>query len=472
MGALHPAGRGGQPQLAGVLPQPGSGAGGPAERAHAPHTAALGPGLPRPRLRVARGAPARAGDDRAGSGTELRGLVADPRDRERQTQHDRRQRVAPRRALDRLVLAGLVVVLACALAAWRVRSPELDRRLSTGLALLLLALVAVGMGGKYLHGSPSVTVGECRAAARDARRARRRRRPPARRPLRRAAAAGHRRDRTVGRADAAAGAHARLCARRAAAVPGAERSPRHCSAARSASRCSGCGCSTACRYETRRAAARARAAARRMRPTAPSRASQRAGGAPSAKQRRADGIPRNALAEVRPIGRGPRFEPPVRGPRARRLHRAARHRLEAHIEVFGADRVVLLPAGIGTQAAAGHERRPAHARSLLRCSGHARSHRHRLLPSRPAADARRPLQGLGPGAQRHADRLIQRQRVRVYVNGRAHGRVAARGTAHAARGDRARGRRRGSRRIRVSASRAPAAVLPEPRVGPMDTLTM
>jgi hypothetical protein len=52
-----------------------------------------------------------------------------------------------------------LVLLACALAAWRLRSPSLDRRLANGLALLLLALVAVGTGGKYLHGSPAVTPG-------------------------------------------------------------------------------------------------------------------------------------------------------------------------------------------------------------------------------------------------------------------------------------------------------------------------
>lgn len=53
----------------------------------------------------------------------------------------------------------VLVLLACALAAWRLHSPELDRRVSAGLGLLLLALVAIGMGGKYLHGSPSVTAG-------------------------------------------------------------------------------------------------------------------------------------------------------------------------------------------------------------------------------------------------------------------------------------------------------------------------
>jgi hypothetical protein len=53
----------------------------------------------------------------------------------------------------------VLVLLVCALAAWRLRSPGLERRLSLRLALLLLALVAVGMGGKYLHGSPTVTAG-------------------------------------------------------------------------------------------------------------------------------------------------------------------------------------------------------------------------------------------------------------------------------------------------------------------------
>jgi hypothetical protein len=53
----------------------------------------------------------------------------------------------------------VLVLLLCAAAAWRVRSPELDRRITLRLALLLLLLVAVGMGGKYLHGSPAVTAG-------------------------------------------------------------------------------------------------------------------------------------------------------------------------------------------------------------------------------------------------------------------------------------------------------------------------
>ncbi|MCL2418724.1 MAG: hypothetical protein FWD04_05495 [Conexibacteraceae bacterium] len=53
----------------------------------------------------------------------------------------------------------VLVLIACALAAWRVGSPALDRRLSRGLALSLLALVAIGIGAKYLHGSPNVSTG-------------------------------------------------------------------------------------------------------------------------------------------------------------------------------------------------------------------------------------------------------------------------------------------------------------------------
>jgi hypothetical protein len=51
--------------------------------------------------------------------------------------------------------------------------------------------------------------------------------------------------------------------------------------------------------------------------------------------------------EARPIGRGPRFHEPVTG----RVHGSCRSRLgpraDAHVEVFAANRVVLIPAGIG-----------------------------------------------------------------------------------------------------------------------------
>jgi hypothetical protein len=77
-----------------------------------------------------------------------------------------------------------------------------------------------------------------------------------------------------------------------------------------------------------------------------------------AKQRRAGvgvdrgtaGIPASLLAAARPIGSGPRFEPPIAGPVSGRCEPALGRRRAAHIEVFGANRVVLLAAGIGTRA--------------------------------------------------------------------------------------------------------------------------
>jgi hypothetical protein len=61
-------------------------------------------------------------------------------------------------------------------------------------------------------------------------------------------------------------------------------------------------------------------------------------------------IPASLLAGVRPIGRGPRFQPPISGTVPGRCQRKLGVRLAAHIEVFGANRVVLLAAGIGSAA--------------------------------------------------------------------------------------------------------------------------
>lgn len=58
---------------------------------------------------------------------------------------------------------------------------------------------------------------------------------------------------------------------------------------------------------------------------------------------------RQLLAGVRPIGRGPRFQPgPGNSPlgACRRPFGAREH---AHLEIFGADRVVLLATGLGTR---------------------------------------------------------------------------------------------------------------------------
>ncbi len=60
-------------------------------------------------------------------------------------------------------------------------------------------------------------------------------------------------------------------------------------------------------------------------------------------------IPARLVREARPIGRGARFQPPARGPVIGSCRRAIGPALGVHVEVFAADRVVLIPAGIGTR---------------------------------------------------------------------------------------------------------------------------
>ncbi len=60
------------------------------------------------------------------------------------------------------------------------------------------------------------------------------------------------------------------------------------------------------------------------------------------------GIPRSLLRAARPIGVGPRFQPPVSGSPVGRCRRELGLRRGVHLEVFAADRVVIVPAGIGT----------------------------------------------------------------------------------------------------------------------------
>ncbi len=59
--------------------------------------------------------------------------------------------------------------------------------------------------------------------------------------------------------------------------------------------------------------------------------------------------PAALVAEARPIGRGPRFQPPARGPVLGACTRRLGPRDGVHVEVFGANRVVIIPAGIGTR---------------------------------------------------------------------------------------------------------------------------
>jgi hypothetical protein len=75
------------------------------------------------------------------------------------------------------------------------------------------------------------------------------------------------------------------------------------------------------------------------------------GAASTTVNRRArNGIPPSLLAGARPIGRGPRFQPPLHSEPTGRCTDTLGARQQAHVEVFGANRVVLLPAGIGTRS--------------------------------------------------------------------------------------------------------------------------
>jgi hypothetical protein len=60
-------------------------------------------------------------------------------------------------------------------------------------------------------------------------------------------------------------------------------------------------------------------------------------------------IPRALLSEARPIGTGPRFTLPAGGPVAGTCRRSLGPRIGVHVEVFAANRVLLLPAGIGAR---------------------------------------------------------------------------------------------------------------------------
>lgn len=61
------------------------------------------------------------------------------------------------------------------------------------------------------------------------------------------------------------------------------------------------------------------------------------------------GIPSALLHEARPIGRGPRFHPPASGLVIGPCHPKLGPRQGVHVEVFAANRVVLLAAGIGVR---------------------------------------------------------------------------------------------------------------------------
>ena len=70
---------------------------------------------------------------------------------------------------------------------------------------------------------------------------------------------------------------------------------------------------------------------------------------PPARSPATASIPRALLSEARPIGTGPRFTLPASGPVAGTCQRSLGPRVGVHVEVFAANRVLLLPAGIGAR---------------------------------------------------------------------------------------------------------------------------
>jgi hypothetical protein len=60
-------------------------------------------------------------------------------------------------------------------------------------------------------------------------------------------------------------------------------------------------------------------------------------------------IPGSLLSEARPIGTGPRFTLSPSGPVTGRCESSLGPRFGVHVEVFAANRVLLLPAGIGAR---------------------------------------------------------------------------------------------------------------------------
>jgi hypothetical protein len=59
-------------------------------------------------------------------------------------------------------------------------------------------------------------------------------------------------------------------------------------------------------------------------------------------------LPRSLVAQARPVGRGPRFQPGVSGAVIGACRPRLGARQGAHVELFAENRVVIVPAGIGT----------------------------------------------------------------------------------------------------------------------------
>jgi hypothetical protein len=139
------------------------------------------------------------------------------------------------------------------------------------------------------------------------------------------------------------------------------------------------------------------------------------------RARSESGLPADLVAGARPIGRGASFHPPARGPVLGDCRPRLGRRVGVHVELFAANRVVLVAAGIGT--------RPPRAFSggrisKARCYGDVVTLEPTgVLQVRPSADLRlsdvfrswgQPLswRRLGPFSPAAG------QRVELFVNGR------------------------------------------------------
>jgi hypothetical protein len=132
-------------------------------------------------------------------------------------------------------------------------------------------------------------------------------------------------------------------------------------------------------------------------------------------------VPAKLLAQARPIGHGARFHPPATGPVVGDCKAKLGVRVGAHVELFAANRVVLIAAGIGT-------RPPLHYSAGRIASAHCYGDLVTLEPTgvvlvrrgaqptlsdlfrswgQPLSDQRVASFSAGPG-----------QSVRVFVNGR------------------------------------------------------
>jgi hypothetical protein len=242
----------------------------------------------------------------------------------------------------------IVVAIACVLAAWRLDRPELHALLARGLALCLLVAIALGIFGRELHGRPHVAAEQLAIAL----------------PVLAFAAwgafrtltgrAGYILDlivaflalwvgselwptllrpfvltaippflaRTIAVVCLGGGVGLLLLAVRKAQHPAQLRTPALATATAVAAvlllGLSGCGGARPAEMT----------AMRRPRPSS-------------------QAIPAVLLSQARPIGRGSRFRPPPSGPVVGSCSPALEAREDVHVEVFAADRVVIVPAGIG-----------------------------------------------------------------------------------------------------------------------------